>query len=63
VHGGDGVPERSKSKKGEREREGGTYLQRGDDGVDDDGARWRRSPGRNFGSLTAGSVKDWAPKT
>jgi hypothetical protein len=46
-----------------RERERGTYLRRGDDGVDDGSARRRRSPGQNFGSLTAGSVKDWAPKT
>jgi hypothetical protein len=46
-----------------RERERGTYLRRGDDDVDDGGTRRRRSPGRNFGSLTAGSVKDWAPKT
>jgi hypothetical protein len=41
-------------REGERERERGTYLRRGDDGVDDGGARRRRSPGRNFGSLTAG---------
>jgi hypothetical protein len=52
-----------RSRRRERERERGTYLRRGDDGVDDGGARRRRSPGRNFGSLTAGSVKDWAPKT
>jgi hypothetical protein len=46
-----------------RERERRTYLRRGDDDVDDGGARRRRSPGRNFGSLTVGSVKDMAPKT
>ena len=62
MHGGGGGAHARAIIVEERERERRTYLRRGDDGVDDGvndgGARRRKSPGENFGSLTAGRWKD-----